>query len=428
MTHLVKQYFKTTLFAKDVGERFSKHKRILKSDGEWLKHRLQDMGPTYVKIGQFVSTRRDIFDTNIVDALRDLQDRVRPIEAKDVRDVMTKQLPLDKFLEIEMAPIASASIGQVHRAVLNNKKKQKVVIKVKRPGIDNMIKSDVHILSSLLQVMEMSGSLNVSESRDLLDDFRDFVLLEADYENEARNIKAFCQAYAPNPDIIIPRVHESLSTDSLIVMDYVPSTKFSVIKNRLTKEQRSELAYKLMDMVVRQFISDGIVHGDPHEGNIGVSDSGKLVIYDLGNIITIEPALRSLMKQFIFEVMIENIDAAIDVMKRINLIEIRDDSRLRVYLEKYVQYIKTIDVKVFNMSDKEVFQKLPVKFDGVIFRLIRVFGIIEGICKDLDPSFNYNTVFVKYLDMLLLDNEFIDYKIRSDIKSLIIGTMKTLKL
>lgn len=425
MSQLLKQYVKTSLFARDINNRFNRHnKAILKTDAEWLKHRLQDMGPTYIKIGQFVSTRRDVFDKNVVEALKDLQDKVRPINPDDAKKILTSNLSLDKFKEIELVPIASASMGQVHRARLMDGKK--VVIKVKRPDIEKTITSDIHILSSLLQVMELGGMANVSETQELLEDFKDFVLQEADFENEVMNMKKFYSVHKLNSDIIIPRTHDELCNKNMIVMDYVPSQKFSVAKSSLSTDQRSELAYKLMDVMVRQFISDGVIHGDPHEGNIGVGTDNKLVIYDLGNMVSIEPSMRSLMKQFIFEVMIENIDAAIEVMKRINLIEVRDESRLKIYLEKYVKYIKTIDVKVFQMSDKEVFQQLPVKFDGTIFRLIRVFGIIEGICKDLDPNFNYNTVFVKYIDMLLMDNEFLDYKIRSDIKTLMLGAMRAL--
>lgn len=422
---LLQQYIKTTYFARDVNARFGRHKTILKSDAEWLKHRIQDMGPTYVKIGQFISARRDIFDKNVVEALKDLQDKVIPMDKATSKQIIENNLPLNRFQEIELTPIASASIGQVHRAVLKNGKK--VVLKIKRPGISETIESDIHILMNLLNVMDLSGASNISETKEIIQDFRDYVIQETNFDNEMQNMKLFSEIYKTNKNIYLPKLHESLCSSNVIVMDYIPSKKFSVAKKTLTREERSALAYKFMDLVVQQFITDGLVHGDPHEGNIGVSDDGKLVVYDLGNIVTIDPSLRTLMKQLIFEIMVENIDAAIDVMKRISLIDIRDENRLRVYLLKYVQYIKTIDVKVLQVSDKEVFEKLPVKFDGIIFRLIRVFGIIEGICKELDPSFNYNSVFVKYLDTLVLDQDFVDYKIRSDILSMLNIAMKVLK-
>jgi ubiquinone biosynthesis protein len=424
MTVVLKQYIKTTSFVRDVTTRFGKNKRILKSDGEWLKHRLQDMGPTYIKIGQFMSSRRDIFDKNIVEALVDLQDNVRPMPEAAIRTLFETKLQMGKFKQIESTPIASASIGQVHRAILNNDKR--VVIKVRRPDIDKMIESDIHVLTTLLNIMEFTGASNVSETRELLQDFRDYVIQETDFMYEMQNMRLFSEMYGQDGTIQLPKLVNSLSSEDMIVMEYVPSTKFSVIKKTMNKEQRSELAYRLMDVVIRQFIQDGIIHGDPHEGNIAVVPDGRLVMYDLGNIIQIDPSLRTLMKQLIFEIMVENLDAATDVMRRISLIEIRDENRLRVYLEKYVQYIKTIDVKVLQVSDKEVFEQLPVKFDGIIFRLIRVFGLIEGICKDLDPSFNYNTVFVKYMDTLLLDQEFIDYKVRNDIRSILNSVMKVM--
>ena len=102
MTVLLQQYLKTTSFIRDVNNRFNRNKKILKSDGEWLKHRIQEMGPTYIKIGQFMSTRKDVFDKNIVDTLKDLQDKVKPMTSQQVKDVMKANIELKYFKEIEL--------------------------------------------------------------------------------------------------------------------------------------------------------------------------------------------------------------------------------------------------------------------------------------------------------------------------------------
>lgn len=426
---ILQRMFKTGLFANDLQKRFNGSKKpsvVNKADAIWLKEQLQHMGPTYIKIGQFMSSRRDVFDKSLVDALKDLQDNVLPLEKSTVRKIMTSNLPLNKFKNIELQALASASIGQVHRAQLKNGRN--VVVKVKRPDIEAIVNQDIDVLGLVLRAMETIGLANISETREIVEDFREFVLKEADYVNELQNIKTFIKSYSENPNVRLPLIYEDLCNENVLVMEYVPSAKFSALKPKLTKEQRSRLAYKLMDVFVQQFINDGVLHGDPHEGNIGVSTDGKIVMYDMGHIITIGDDTKRLMKQLFFEIMVENTDAAMEVVKRLDkLIEVRDEKKLKTYINKYIQYIKTIDINVLKVSDSSsAFETLPVKFDGVIFRLIRVFGLIEGICKDLDADFSYSNVFMQYSDSLLGDNDFIEYKVRADLKAMLSSVMNIL--
>lgn len=429
---LIQRMFKTGMFATNFQQKFSnnditsKSSVVSKADAKWLKDQLQQLGPTYVKIGQFMSSRRDIFDKIIVDSLKDLQDNVTPLEKTLVKDIMMSNLPLRQFKSIELRPLASASIGQVHRAKLKNGKQ--VVVKVKRPNIEATVNQDVDLIRMILRVMESFGLANIVETRDILEDFRDFVLKEANYVNELDNMHIFIKSYSSNANVKLPIIYEDLCNENLLVMEYVPSAKFSSLKHKLTKAQRSKLAYKLMDTFVQQFITDGVLHGDPHEGNIGVSTDGKIVMYDMGHIIRINDDTKKLMKQLFFEIMVENTDAAMEVVKRLDkLIEVRDEKKLKTYITKYIQYIKTIDINVLKISDNtSVFETLPVKFDGVIFRLIRVFGLIEGICKDLDEDFNYTSVFMQYSDSLLNDNDFLEYKVRADLKSMLVSVMNIL--
>jgi predicted unusual protein kinase regulating ubiquinone biosynthesis (AarF/ABC1/UbiB family) len=267
--------------------------------------------------------------------------------------------------------------------------------------------------------------LNISETRDLLEDFKDFVLKEADYSNEVDNMTTYGNISGSIDYLKVPKPVRSYCNRDAIVMDYLPSEKIGVVKHRLTNAERSALAYRIMDIFVTNLVQDGVVHGDPHEGNIGVFED-KIVLYDFGSIINIDAGLRNQMKQLIFELMTENIDGAVDVLKQMTVINVRDEQALRLYLEKYIQYFKTLDIKVFNFNDQENFKKLPVKIDGIIFRLIRAFGIIEGICKDLDPKFSYEKVFMKYVDMIFMDPTFVQYKVKSDVKLMMNSLMKML--
>lgn len=420
---LASRILQTTRFISDVNHRFNNKKLIQKSDAEWLKNRLQDMGPTYIKIGQFISARRDIFDKHIVDTLKDLQDKVNPIEKDVVKEIIQNAQGFDKFRKIEIDPIASASIGQVHRGLL--KSGQEVVIKVRRPDIERTINLDIKILTTLLDFIQMLGLANVAETREILEDFRDFVLKEADYRIEVDNMNIFYSFNKDHDVLVIPRPIEPMCTSDVLVMEYKPSSKIQEVKHKLTDVERRVLAFKLMDVFVIHLINDGVIHGDPHEGNFGIRGD-NIVMYDFGNMITIDADIRHQMKRLVFELMVENIDAALDVLRNLSVVSVRDEESLKMYLKKYIEYFKTLDVRVFKFSDKEMYSTLPIKLDGVIFRLIRAFGMIEGICKDLDPEFNYNDVFMKYVDMLFMDPNFVEYKMKTDIKSILRMMMNVL--
>jgi ubiquinone biosynthesis protein len=453
-------------------------------DAEWLRRRLEAMGPTYVKIGQFVSSRRDIFDPAVVQALRGLQDDVSPIPASQVRDVIGGSFgSLGSFdgLEgfgaapaggwpsppppagalagvpgrvrhmvkgLDPVPVASASLGQVHVGHIG---RTKVVVKVKRPGVASALEEDMALLLGLLSLMQALGVTNVAESRELVEGFREFVLLESDYECEVQNLRAFAStaaaaaaaAAAPasanqkqkqkplggRAGVIVPRVYAPLCSGDVIVMEHVASVKFKDAMPRLSAAQRSALAYSLMNLFVRHMLQDGLLHGDPHEGNIALSpDLRSFVFYDFGNVIRIEPRMRLQLKCLVFELLTNNVDATIAILRAMPHVSVRDETGLRAYIALYARYMKTVDVEVFkvaSLDDRELYSKLPVKFDTIIFRIIRVFGLVEGICKELDPAFNYSDIY-KFTDGMLFDAQFMEHKLHADTRRLLAGVIALL--
>jgi predicted unusual protein kinase regulating ubiquinone biosynthesis (AarF/ABC1/UbiB family) len=203
-------------------------------------------------------------------------------------------------------------------------------------------------------------------------------------------------------------------------MEHVPCVKFKDAMPRLSAAQRSALAYSLMNLFVRQMLQDGLLHGDPHEGNIALStDLRSFVFYDFGNVIRIAPAMRLQLKCLVFELMTNNVDATIAILRAMPHVSVRDEPSLRAYIALYAQYMKTVDVQVFNVASlqdgdsRELYTKMPVKFDTIIFRIIRVFGLVEGICKELDPGFNYSDIY-KFTDGMLFDQQFVEHKLHAD--------------
>ena len=382
--------------------------------GDWIKDRIQKLGPTYVKIGQFLSSRPDILgsDKSLLNGLKKLQDSVTPLPWETVSNVIEENIGLNSFKIIDQKPLASASIAQVHRATLRNG--EQVVIKLKRPNINEEIQLDLKIIELWLIIISMflgSNDNKIIDAQNMVRDIQNSILTETDFMNEVSNMQLMKDSIKTQ-NVKVPKVYKELSTSDMVVMEYVPSTKF-----RNNKDPK--YASMLMDIFIQQFLQNGFIHGDPHEGNIALGlDKNSVVMYDLGHMIHLDAKMQSQMKILVFEIMTENVDGVISVMKKMpQLIEIRQEKELKSYIKKYIQYIKTIDIKVLKtMAVNE--SEIPVRFGGTIYEIVRVFGIIEGICLELDPTFNYESIFIKYLDVLLLDSDFISYKFQKDMKSL----------
>lgn len=402
----------TSKFIFDFATKFPTMDRVKR--GDWVKDRVQLLGPTYVKIGQFLASRPDFLgdDKHLITGLKKLQDSVTPLHWDIVKDVIDTNMGLNTFKMIDQHPLASASIAQVHRATLRTG--EDVVIKLKRPNIDEEITIDLQIIELwliLLSIFVGSQDNKITDARSMIRDIKNSILRETDLTNELKNMQMMIDVTS-NSNIKIPKVFKELCTPDMIVMEYVPSLKFT--------KKDSKLAYMLMDVFVQQFLQNGILHGDPHEGNVALGlDNKSIVMYDLGHVIYLDPKMRSQMKILVFELMTENVDGVIGIMKQMpEIIEIRKESELKSYILKYIQYIKTIDINVLKSMTASNDQEVPVRFSGTIYEIVRVFGIVEGICIYLDSDFKYETVFMKYLDVLLLDSVFFSYKIDQDLKKL----------
>lgn len=461
---IVKRIIKTTKFVVSTQVRFQKP--INPVSARELKKEIQEMGPTYIKIGQFVSSRRDIFHPDVIDALKELQSNV-DTEPQDVIPIIRERLA-DKLSKSSMRlvkltrkPIAQASIGQVHVGLveLSSMKSQQfqrkmLAFKVRRPRVREDMEMDVAILRFILNSIFFKNMENIQETKELLEDFERWLLDESDYLNEVSNWKILEKSLRENECIILPRVYEDLSSSDVITMEYLPSRSIEEAKKTMDDDERKELAAKLMDSFVRQLVVHGVMHGDPHEGNLGISsesstnnvdkikinnvdkienvknikinnvDKIEIVLYDMGNVIRVDLETRKLLKRLLFEIVNDNLDDALAIMKRISLFEIRDEIRTRQLLEKYVKYIKTVDVNVFASSsiEKDLEMKsntkLPIKFSGTVFRIVRVFGILEGICKRLDPTFSYEPIFSKYTSLVGSDADYLTYKVLSDLRKI----------
>ena len=347
--------------------------------GKWLCTELQKAGPVYVKLGQFVSNRSDIFGS-ISGDLKTLRDQVKPVEYSQVKDVL---INCEGIVDIQEVPIASASISQIYLARLK-RNGRKVVAKVKRPGIEEKFQKDLGVIENFLKIADKT----------LLDtffnDFKTSLMNETDFVSEVKNIKTFEEIYSTSTSVIVPRVYPELSNDKLIVMDYVESS------DRFTKPIFAE---RLMNIFLQQILFEGIVHGDLHGGNIGFTKDNKIVMYDFGNIIQLSQMYRDSIRELIQAIQTKDPDRVYQVMKQMGM-TINNEKETKMFIDGYLQYIDTVDVKSF--STVNFTSKIPVQFDKTTFQIIRTTGLVEGTCKDLNPTFSYQNSILLCIELIAL--------------------------
>jgi ubiquinone biosynthesis protein len=251
--------------------------------GRHIREMLDELGPTFVKFGQLLSTRPDILPADIVEELVKLQDKVSPLDFAVVSEVVQQELGFtveQGFLSFEPEPLAAASIGQVHRAVLPGG--EHVVVKVQRPGAPRQIRKDVDVLLQFAETFE--GRLDVGFSLTaVVNEFARSISRELDYVLEARNAERFAKNFSPDGRVLIPRVYWRYCTSRVLTLEEVEGpTLNSPEVAALPPEERRVLAAAVADCWFKQILHDGFFHGDPHPANIAYLGDGRIALFDFG--------------------------------------------------------------------------------------------------------------------------------------------------
>ena len=262
---------------------------------EELAEDLKNMGPTYIKLGQLLSTRPDLIPEPYMKALEALQDDVEEIPYSEVQKIVEEEIGqrISKAFEsFELQPLASASIGQVHLAILRSGKK--VAVKIQRPGVRKNFTEDLDTLKELTDLaVKHSKTAKKYAVDEILDELRFILLNELDYVKEAENLIALGENTKKYPKIVIPQPVEGYSTSKILTMDYIDGQKITSI----SPISRIETNYKpLVDELVaaylKQIIFDGFAHADPHPGNVHLTTDNKIALMDLGMVAKFGPDLR----------------------------------------------------------------------------------------------------------------------------------------
>jgi ubiquinone biosynthesis protein len=267
----------------------------LQERGEALAADLERLGPTYIKLGQLLSTRVDLLPPEYLSALARLQDRIEPFPYEDVERIVSSELGVrvsKAFSEFEREPMAAASISQVHRATLRDGRV--VAVKVQRPDIREVIRDDLETLGELAEFLdEHSKRAHRYRLADVLEEFRRSLLREMDFRNEARNLVTLAANLEEFEDIVIPRPVDSYSTSRILTMDLIRGRKVTSLSPlSLMELDRERLANQIFRAYLKQILVDGFFHSDPHPGNVFITEDGRLALIDLGQIATVSPDMR----------------------------------------------------------------------------------------------------------------------------------------
>ena len=377
----------------------------MKMFGRWTRDSLLDLGPTFIKFGQLASTRSDIFPPEFISELEILQDNTPPMTKEDTEFMLQNELgDFDMyFTSFDWDPWKSASLGQVHRAVL--KDGSDVCVKIQRRGVDDMLREDTANIVGVVDFMERTRIVQGQSAKAILEDVHEYVLQEIDYENEAKNTSRFRRNFSEESWIVTPRVYTPASSKKLLVMEWVPGTKISELPPG--RDDRTQVCDALVQSYVKQVVDHGFFHADPHPGNLAITDDGRLVFYDYGLVIPVPKELMERVPDMLACVI--NMDTAtlVDVLIETGIIIPTTDKREEIaeFLEFVIRFIndpkfKDVDVDIMDTLSKEK----PFVFPSSLIFLLKSLALIQGVCQNLDPDFQIFKYVEPYVQDTLSDS------------------------
>ncbi|MBC7331378.1 MAG: AarF/ABC1/UbiB kinase family protein [Synergistetes bacterium] len=368
------------------------------SGPERVRKMLEELGPTFVKLGQILSVRPDLIPLEYALEFRKLQDKVSPLPFEHLKVEAERELkrPLEEIFEwVDPSPIASASIAQVHKAKLKEKDNL-VVLKIQRPNIRRIIETDLDIMYHLATLVKKHLSEELAfDPEEVVDEFAKAIRKELDFDNERRNIRRFARFYGDEPYLLIPNVYDELSTSKLLVMDYIdgvkPESREALLQHGLDPD---EVVRRGALLIFRQIFVVGFFHSDPHPGNILVLKDGRLAFLDFGQMGRIHEELAERLYEVLSAFLRKDTDAIIDVLIEIGVMRGVPSSGLKTALRDFIEDYYDLplgEIRIGELIDEmnEIALRYGLRLPKELVLLSKAITTLEGLGANLSPNFNF---------------------------------------
>ncbi|MGV2828353.1 ABC1 kinase family protein [Myxosarcina sp. GI1(2024)] len=369
-----------------------KHRRA-----SWLVAKLLELGPTYIKIGQALSTRADLIPLEYVEEFSKLQDRVPPFSSELAILAIETELgkPVDSlFRDFNPIPLAAASLGQVHKARLHTG--EDVVVKVQRPGLAALFNLDFEILHRLVRLgNRFLPDLRKFNLEAIYREFFELLYLEIDYIHEGKNAERFRQNFRTYHRVAVPKVYWQYTTSRILTLEYLPGIKIndrdSLEANRINTQEIIKLG---ITCYLKQLLEDGFFQSDPHPGNMAVSQRGEIIFYDFGTMAEVKAIAKDQMVKTFFAVLRKDTDKVIETLIYMGLIEpVADMTPVRRMINFLLEEFrdKPIDVNAFDRISDEIyliFEQQPFRLPPQMTFIVKSLTTLDGIARALDPQYN----------------------------------------
>ena len=375
-----------------------------------LRLALEELGPTFVKLGQLLSIRPDLLGTEYIIELEKLQNEVPPIPYHEVIEVCLKSgLDMEgDFQYVNPVPLAAASIAQVHEAVLQSG--EKVVLKVQRPGIEKTIETDLLILSDMGRLLEKRTAWGkLYKLSEIVDELSAAVRQELNFEQEARNADIFYSNYKHDRYVLIPRVFWQYSSRRVLVMEHLAGIKISDFAGlKKAKFKTAVVAENLLAALFTQIYERGVFHADPHPGNIAIGSSGQIIFYDFGQV----GVLNQVLKEHCIDLLLGMIRYDVNTVTRallaigvssqyVNREELRQDVA-RLEQKYYGLPLAQIKLGAAMAELLELSTRYQVRIPAELSLLVKMLMTIESIITQLDPQISIVDIAEPYGRRVLL--------------------------
>ncbi len=379
-------------FLKDAdGEALARHTREAR-----MRLALTELGPTFIKLGQLLSTRPDLVGRPLANELRALQDSAPADSPTVVRQTIEEELgqPVSQvFASFDDQPLAAASIGQVHAAVLPNG--QQAVVKVQRKGIARMVRRDLEVLGVIAQLMERTPDFTPYRPAETLAEMQRVLLRELDFGREERNLQHFANRFHDDPRIHIPQPHSEWCTPRVLTMERLHGAKLDAV-DRLEELgfDREKVARNGAELYTEMIFDDGFYHADPHPGNVMLLPGNVIGLLDFGMVGRIDEQLREGIEEILMAIVQRDSIHLAAVISRLGKTPLgHDPTTFRTELADYVNHYATQSLDTFDLTGAltemiDIVHRFSISLPPQISMLIKTLVTLEGTAKALSPQFN----------------------------------------